>query len=184
MIEAALRIRITLMRMRIRILLFTSMRTRIRILPVTLIRIRILPFNLLGTYPDPQQCIEGSGSSPGFVTLANVSGYGRPAKLICYSVLLLFFLKNVISFQVPDLVENFDEVSKNEAATEDAKISDVTGGHRYIINLCTFSQCCGSMEFLYGSESAGPYIWLIDPDADPDPQHCFFDEVAKNEAVT
>jgi len=28
--------------------------------------------------------------------------------------------------EVPDLVENFDEVSKNEAATEDAKISDVT----------------------------------------------------------
>merc|ERR1712226_802729 len=28
--------------------------------------------------------------------------------------------------EVPDLVENFDEVSKNEAATEDAKISEVT----------------------------------------------------------
>merc|ERR1712168_930142 len=27
--------------------------------------------------------------------------------------------------EVPDLVENFDEVSKNEAATEDAKISEV-----------------------------------------------------------
>ena len=37
--------------------------------------------------------------------------------------------------EVPDLVENFDEVSKNEAATtttaeesKEAKISDVTGG--------------------------------------------------------
>merc|ERR1711874_470446 len=28
--------------------------------------------------------------------------------------------------EVPDLVENFDEVSKNETATEDAKISEVT----------------------------------------------------------
>merc|ERR1711970_1363107 len=28
--------------------------------------------------------------------------------------------------EVPDLVENFDEVSKNETATEDAKISDIT----------------------------------------------------------
>merc|ERR1712055_422954 len=28
--------------------------------------------------------------------------------------------------EVPDLVENFDEVSKNETATEEAKISDVT----------------------------------------------------------
>merc|ERR1712059_187370 len=28
--------------------------------------------------------------------------------------------------EVPDLVENFDEVSKNEAATEDAKISEVS----------------------------------------------------------
>merc|ERR1711934_964684 len=28
--------------------------------------------------------------------------------------------------EVPDLVENFDEVSKNEATTEDAKISEVT----------------------------------------------------------
>jgi len=27
--------------------------------------------------------------------------------------------------EVPDLVENFDEVSKNETATEDAKISEV-----------------------------------------------------------
>merc|ERR1719516_238855 len=27
---------------------------------------------------------------------------------------------------VPDLVENFDEVSKNETATEDAKISEIT----------------------------------------------------------
>ena len=30
--------------------------------------------------------------------------------------------------EVPDLVENFDEVSKNETATEDAKISQVTEG--------------------------------------------------------
>ena len=29
--------------------------------------------------------------------------------------------------EVPDLVENFDEVSKNETATEDAKISEVPG---------------------------------------------------------
>ena len=29
--------------------------------------------------------------------------------------------------EVPDLVENFDEVSKNETATEDAKISEITG---------------------------------------------------------
>merc|ERR1712059_7767 len=28
--------------------------------------------------------------------------------------------------EVPDLVENFDEVSKNETATEDAKISEVS----------------------------------------------------------
>merc|ERR1712013_669318 len=28
--------------------------------------------------------------------------------------------------EVPDLVENFDEVSKNETATEDAKISEIT----------------------------------------------------------
>ena len=40
-----LRIRITLMRIRIRILLFTSM--RIRILLVTFMPIRILPFNLM-----------------------------------------------------------------------------------------------------------------------------------------
>ncbi len=85
---------------------------------------------------------------------------------------------------MPDLVENFDEVSKNEAATEDAKISDVTGGHRYIINLSTFSHCCGSIKFVHGSVSADPYRWLINPDSDPDPQHCFFDEVTKNEAVT
>merc|ERR1712106_451244 len=31
--------------------------------------------------------------------------------------------------EVPDLVENFDEVSKNETATEDAKISEVTEGN-------------------------------------------------------
>ena len=30
--------------------------------------------------------------------------------------------------EVPDLVENFDEVSKNETATEDAKISEITEG--------------------------------------------------------
>merc|ERR1712025_453397 len=28
--------------------------------------------------------------------------------------------------EAPDLVENFDEVSKNETATEDAKISEIT----------------------------------------------------------
>merc|ERR1712105_151607 len=33
---------------------------------------------------------------------------------------------NNMDDEVPDLVENFDEVSKNEAATEDAKISEVT----------------------------------------------------------
>ncbi len=40
-----MRIRITLMRVRIRILLFTLI--RIRILPFTLMRIQILPFNLM-----------------------------------------------------------------------------------------------------------------------------------------
>ncbi len=63
---------------------------------------------------------------------------------------LLFFVENVISFQVPDLVENFDEVSKNEAATEDAKISDVTGGHhihRYIKIPPLFRRGVGLLEF-------------------------------------
>ncbi len=31
------------------------------------------------------------------------------------------------------------------------------------------TQCCGSMKFWYGFGSADPYIWLIDPDVDPDP---------------
>ncbi len=100
--------------------------------------------------PDPQHSIEGSGSSSGVAPLANVSGYGRPATLICSWVLLLFFW-NVISFQVPDLVENFDEVSKNETATEDAKISDVTGGHRYII-------------FALFRSAADPWNFCTDPD--------------------
>ncbi len=30
-------------------------------------------------------------------------------------------------------------------------------------------QCCGSMKFWYGSGSADPYPWQMDPDADPDP---------------
>ncbi len=31
------------------------------------------------------------------------------------------------------------------------------------------NQCCGSMKFWYGSGSADPYLWLMNPDADPDP---------------
>jgi hypothetical protein len=30
-----------------------------------------------------------------------------------------------------------------------------------------YSQCCGSMKFWYGSGSADPYLWLMDPDPDP-----------------
>ena len=40
--------------------------------------------------------------------------------------------------EVPDLVENFDEVSKNETATEDAKISEVPGSCYY--NTLTLSK--------------------------------------------
>jgi hypothetical protein len=29
------------------------------------------------------------------------------------------------------------------------------------------SQFCGSMQFWYGSGSADPYLWLMDPDPDP-----------------
>jgi hypothetical protein len=32
-----------------------------------------------------------------------------------------------------------------------------------------FDQCSGSVTFWYGSESADPYLLLIDPDLDPDP---------------
>jgi hypothetical protein len=30
------------------------------------------------------------------------------------------------------------------------------------------SQCCGSVTFWYGSGSADQYLWLTDPDSDPD----------------
>jgi hypothetical protein len=41
--------------------------------------------------------------------------------------------------EVPDLVENFDEVSKNETATEDAKISEVTEGNEIVNTISTLS---------------------------------------------
>ncbi len=51
---------------------------------------------------------------------------------------------------------------------------------RYLIgkwNQDGFFRCCGSMTFRGGSGSGDPSLWLmdlVDPDSDPDPQHCFF----------
>ncbi len=55
----------------------------------------------------------------------------------------------------------------------------LTDNSPYMLLLATlsymfpFHQCCGSIKFWYGSGSADPYLWLMDPasdpDADPDP---------------
>jgi hypothetical protein len=40
--------------------------------------------------------------------------------------------------------------------------------HYYLQNYPTI-QCCGGVTFKYRPESADPYLWLTDPDSDPDP---------------
>jgi len=54
--------------------------------------------------------------------------------------------------EVPDLVENFDEVSKNETATEDAKISAVSD--------CCTPKGCGSAK----TEPAAPAVVEVSPE--------------------
>ncbi len=39
--------------------------------------------------------------------------------------------------------------------------------HTLLLALRNGNQCCGSMTFWYGSGSADPYLWLMDPDPDP-----------------
>ncbi len=34
---------------------------------------------------------------------------------------------------------------------------------------CSKKQCSGSVTFWYGSGFSDPYLWLTDPDEDPDP---------------
>ncbi len=56
--------------------------------------------------------------------------------------------------------------------TQNTSVSHINQPPRKMISTqTTCAQCYGSMKFWYGSRSgsADPYLWLIDPDADPDP---------------
>jgi len=59
--------------------------------------------------------------------------------------------------EVPDLVENFDEVSKNETATEDAKISAAS-------DCCSPKTGCGSAK----TEPAAPAVVEVSPEPEPE----------------
>ncbi len=80
----------------------------------------------------------------------------------------------------PELIKTsriLDSVCLNRISLDPELVDLEAGGSTLMSVLLTEGfghgemQCCGSMKFWYGSGSADPYLWLMDPDpfADSDP---------------